>query len=103
MKYEDCVWSESQINQLAVALASYATDESIKCKENWEKAIVASVQSFCAPCAPYASTILEFVINYGGGKGAPQIKLADSIAKQYNITVALGEPFSASKFGVTSS
>ena len=45
------------------------------------------------PRAKYSKTLLEFVIHYGGGQGAPLIAFMDSVAKKCGCNVTLGKSF----------
>ena len=45
------------------------------------------------PASEYAKIILDFVQSYGGGRGAPFIRLMDSFAKQYQCNTMLGETY----------
>ena len=51
-------------------------------------------------CAPYASTLMTFVKNYGGGRGAPVIHDLDAFAKQHAQNLILGEEFLETLIGL---
>ena len=55
-----------------------------------EERAVHHIQNPCAPCAPYAETMLVFVKEFGGGAGAPHLNVADSVAKSFQVSAGLG-------------
>ena len=62
--------------------------------KDWEALAVNFVEDLCVPCAPYAKHLLHFVKLYGGGPGAPHIRLMDNVAKTFQCThVCLGPTF----------
>ena len=77
--------------ETAVNLADLAEDPTITGVTGWQKIAVEHVQSLNVPAAAYADTILQFVTLFGGGKGAPMIKMMDSFAKQFQCNTMLGE------------
>jgi hypothetical protein len=79
--------------ETAINLAEMAEDPSITGVKDWQQIAVDHVRSLNVPAAEYAKTILDFVQLFGGGPGAPLIKLMDSFAKQFQCNTALGETF----------
>ena len=62
--------------------------------KDWEAAAVSFVEDLCAPCAGYAEHLLQFVRLYGGGPGAPHVRLMDNVAKTFmQCHVCLGSAF----------
>ena len=62
--------------------------------KDWEALAVNFVEDLCVPCGPYAKHLLHFVKLYGGGPGAPHIRLMDNVAKTFQCThVCLGPTF----------
>ena len=58
-----------------------------------DEAAVASIVDLNIPCSKYAKVLLTFVKMYGGGVGAPWIRFMDSVAKQFQCNITLGETF----------
>ena len=62
--------------------------------KEWEAEAISFVEDLCVPCAPYAKHLLHFVKLYGGGPGAPHIRLMDNVAKTFKCShVCLGPTF----------
>ena len=79
--------------EVAVTLASMAGDPGFKDLPNWQQAAVDSVKALGVPSAPYANHIMTFVEKFGGGDGAPMIKLMDSFNKQFSCNGSFGSSF----------
>ena len=45
------------------------------------------------PSGEYASLILEFSLEYGGGRDAPEIRFMHHVASQFGCSKVLGETF----------
>jgi hypothetical protein len=54
---------------------------------------VSFIERLCAPCTCYASVLLDYVINFGGGEDSFIIQFVDKVSKQFNADVILGEQF----------
>ena len=62
--------------------------------KEWEAEAISFVEDLCVPCAHYAKHLLHYVTLYGGGPGAPHIRLMDNVAKTFQCThVCLGPTF----------
>ena len=68
-------------------------DNGFKQLPNWRELAVQEVQSLNIPSAQYCNTLLEFVLNYGGGDDAPMICFMDAVAKEFGCNVNLGSQF----------
>ena len=79
--------------ETAVTLADTADELGLADITNWKELALANVRALNVPCSSYAHIILDFVIMYGGGQGAPQIKFMDDFAKQFQANICLGETF----------
>ena len=79
--------------ETAVTLAETADEPGMAEMDDWQRMALDNVKALNVPCSPYAQTILNFVLMYGGGPGAPQIKFMDNFAKQFQANVCLGETF----------
>ena len=77
--------------ETATTLADSAADPGFQQLPEWKKLAVENVKALGVPCAGYAHVILDFVLLYGGGERAPQIRFMDAFAKQFSCTVSLGE------------
>ena len=62
-------------------------------EKEWEQLALQNVKSACMPCASYAHIIMQYVKQFAGGKGAPQIQFLDSVAKSFQCNVPLGETY----------
>ena len=51
------------------------------------------IERLCAPCKGYASVLLDYVVNFGGGNESFIIQFVDGVGKQFNADVTLGETF----------
>jgi len=93
----------TQVGELeaAVTLADYMDDNILSANADgskpvsskWEEAAIASLVDLCVPCSSYAAVLKDFVKNYGGGSGAPLVRFMDTVAKQFQCNVSLGETF----------
>ena len=79
--------------ETCMTLAASADDPGMKELESWKELAVANVASLCVPCAKYSKTLLEFVLKFGGGTGAPFISFMDAVAKGFGCNVNLGQSF----------
>jgi hypothetical protein len=57
----------------------------------WKADALEHIQSLNLPCSSYAKVILDFVLMYGGGANAPQIRFMDDFSKMFQCKVILGE------------
>ena len=85
----------TEVSELETALVLYDTSEDPGVKEldNWKELAVRNIVLLGYPCAAYAKDILEFVVYFSGGDGAPHIKLMDNVAKQFGCNLNLGKTF----------
>ena len=79
--------------ETCMILAASVDDPGMMELPNWKELAVTNVVSLCVPCSKYSNTLLDFVVTFGGGKGAPFIAFMDSVAKQFGCTVNLGQSF----------
>ncbi len=82
----------SELETCAVLGAS-ADDPGFVELDNWKVLAVDNVTASCVPCAPYALTLLEFAVRFGGGQGSPMINFMDAVAKQFQCNATLGRGF----------
>ena len=54
---------------------------------------VSLIERLCAPCKGYASVLLDYAANFGGGDDSFIITFVDGVSKQFNASVAMGEVF----------
>ena len=73
------------------AIADHMQDNADN--ENWKTDAVAAIVAMGAPCSSYAEFITTFVEQYAGGQEAPLIDFLDSVSKQFQCNVMLGETF----------
>ena len=87
--------NNSQIGELeaCMTLAETSNDAGFQSVADWRQLAVDNIVSLCAPCAHYSTTLLDFVIEFGGGGDAPTIQFMDNVAKQFQANVTLGETF----------
>ena len=76
--------------ETCMILGASIDDPGMQDIKEWKKLAVDNIASLCVPCAPYSPTLLEYVLTFGGGKGAPLIAFMDSVAKQFGCNVNLG-------------
>ena len=79
--------------ETCMILAASAGDPGMMDLPNWKELAVENVVSLCVPCGKYSNALLEFVVTFGGGSGAPLISFMDSVAKQFGCNVSLGQAF----------
>jgi len=79
--------------EVCMTLSETANDPGFKSVGEWKELAVENIVSLCAPCAHYASTLLDYVVEFGGGDASPIIQFVDNVAKQFQANVALGEGF----------
>ena len=66
--------------ETCMTLAANAMDSGMQEMEDWKEMAIANVNSLCMPCSKYSNTLLEFVLKFGGGGGAPLIAFMDAVA-----------------------
>jgi hypothetical protein len=79
--------------EVCMTLSETANDPGFKSVGKWKELAVENIVSLCAPCSHYAATLLEYVIEFGGGDHSPIIQFVDAVANQFQANVALGEAF----------
>ena len=79
--------------EACMTLVGSLGDHGFKQLPNWRELAVQEVQSLNIPSAQYCNTLLEFVLNYGGGDDAPMICFMDAVAKEFGCNVNLGSQF----------
>ena len=79
--------------ETCMTLASTYDDPGMQDLPNWKELAVESVARLNVPCSKYSITLLDVVINFGGGDGAPHIAFMDSVAKAFGCNVNLGRSF----------
>ena len=79
--------------ETCMTLAANVDDPGMRELEGWKELAVDNVVSLCVPCSKYSKTLLEFVLNFGGGAGAPLISFLDNVAKQFGCNVNLGQTY----------
>ena len=78
---------------LSVTLQDQGMSQVASDQAEWETIALNSVTAIGMDCAKFAPTILAFVKQFGGGAGAPMVKLLDRASKQFKCSVPLGESF----------
>ena len=79
--------------ETCMTLASSVYDPGMRELSGWKELAIENVVALNVPSAKYSKTLLEFVLNYGGGEGAPLITFMDDVAKQFGCNVNLGQGF----------
>ena len=77
--------------ETCMILAATVDDPGMMDLPEWKAMAVENVHSLCVPCAKYSNALLDFVVTYGGGKGAPIVSFMDSVTKQFGCNVSLGQ------------
>ena len=77
--------------EAAKAIADHMKD--CACHSGWQQEAAEAVASIGAPCAPYCSHIVKFVDTFSGGADAPMVDFLDSVSKQFQCNVTIGETF----------
>lgn len=82
----------SVVGELEVCVSHKTTlsDPGFKDLDNWRELAIAHIHSLCAPSKAYAGVLLDFVLQFGG-EDAEIITFIDSVAKQFQANVQLGE------------
>lgn len=80
--------SSSSMGELEVSmtLAKHAKECSRAEAVDW-------IDRLRAPCKSYAGVLLDYVVSFGGGDDSFIIQFVDSVSKQFNANVALGESY----------
>ena len=79
--------------ETCMTLAATARDPGMKALDGWKDIAIENVVSLCVPSSKYASTLLEFVLNYGGGEDAYLIAFMDSVSKQFGCNATMGQTY----------
>ena len=77
--------------EVCMTLAANLKDPGIKQMEQWKELCVENIVSLCAPCAHYAATLLDYIVDYAGSEDACLIQFVDNVTKQFSANVALGQ------------
>ena len=78
---------------LSVTLQDQDMSKVASDQAEWEAMALNSVTAIGMDCAKFASTMLAFVKQFGGGAGAPMVKLLDMASTQFKCSVQLGDSF----------
>jgi len=76
-------------------LEGMLSDPGFKDEPNYKEQALENIAAMVAPCASYASILLDYVDVYVGGDGAPLVDFMDSVAKGFGCNVSLGGYWSA--------
>ena len=68
-------------------------DPGFKEQDGWKKLVVSSMEALAIPCALYADVILDFVLDFGGGVDAPEIRFMHNVAQQFGASKTLGQQY----------
>ena len=87
--------TNSQMGELEACktLTETIHDSGFQGQSDWKQLAIDNIDSLCAPCRAYAGTLLDFVIEFGGGSESPVVEFMDSVAKQFQANVTLGETY----------
>ena len=77
--------TNSQMGELEACktLTETIHDHGLQGLNDWKQLAVEKIDSLCAPCRSYAATLLDFVIEFGGGSDSPVVEFMDNVAKQF--------------------
>jgi hypothetical protein len=79
--------------ETGITLAASINDPGMQDLPDWKALAIENIVSLCVPCAGYADVILDYIIMFGDGPGAPMITFMDNVTKQFNANVNMGETF----------
>ena len=79
--------------ETCMTLAATIDDPGMRELENWKELAIENTVALCVPCSTYSNALLEFVVTYGGGAGAPLVSFMDAVTKQFGCNVSLGQTF----------
>ena len=79
--------------EVCMTLAETLQDPGLKTVTDWKDLAIGNISSLCALCASYSEHLLEYVDDFGGGRGAPIIEFVDRVSKQFQANINLGETY----------
>ena len=85
----------TQVSELEaqITAADLMDDATVTCIDGWEQVAINAITDLALPCSSYISVLLNFVKQFGGGKGAPMVKFMDAFATQFGANAILGDTF----------
>ena len=79
---------------MALSMTESAGDPSIFAGgAQWEDLAIENMEDRGTPSSPYGEVILDFALQYGGGKDSSDIKFTHDVASHFGCSNVFGETF----------